>query len=123
MNKLIVVANIMKELEINYSFMTWDKDIVYPYFTGEYQESDMINENGMQDSTFILNGFTRNSWLELFQSKIKIQNYFNNTSKAVIAEDSSAVAVSYLSSNVIDTGDAELKRIEIKLNIKEWRVI
>ena len=90
---------------------------------GEYQESPAITEDGLQEADFILNGFTRGSWSDLEAEKEKIENYFNKISgKTVIAENGSAVAVFYSNSFVVPTGDAELKRIEIHLDVKEWRM-
>ena len=39
-----------------------------------------------------------------------------------MAEDGSAVAIFYATSLVVPTGDAELKRIQINLDVKEWSV-
>ena len=122
-NVLKIISDAMSELHLNYRFMEWKTKPIYPYFTGEYQESEPTTEDGFQESTFILNGFTRESWEALEDAKESIQNYFNKVSgKTVIAEDGSAVAVFYLTSTVIPTGDAELKRIQINLEIKEWSV-
>ena len=120
---LKIIADAMKELGLNYRLMEWKTKPSYPYFTGEYQESEPTTEDGFQEATFILNGFTRGSWDALEDAKESIQNYFNKVSgKTVIADDGSAVAVFYLTSTVIPTGDAELKRIQINLEIKEWSV-
>lgn len=122
-NALKIIEDAMKELHLNYRFIEWKTKPIYPYFTGEYQESEPTTEDGFQESTFILNGFTRETWEALEDAKESIQNYFNKVSgKTVIAEDGSAVAVFYLTSTVIPTGDAELKRIQINLEIKEWSV-
>ena len=113
----------MEALDLNYAFMQWEGDIVYPYFVGEYQESPPMSEDGLQEATFILTGFTRGSWLDLEAAKEKIENYFNKISgKTVIADDGSAVAIFYANSLVVPTGDAELKRIDINLMVKEWKV-
>ena len=120
---LSTILKSMKEIGINYEFGTWTKEVVYPYFTGEYQEAPVESENGMQETTFLLTGFSRGSWLELEETKEKIKNYFNKVSgKTVIAEDGSAVAIFYEHSLIVPTGDAELKRIQINLSIKEWSV-
>lgn len=120
---LALVKSGMEILGLNYAFMQWADSPAYPYFTGSYQESEGMTEDGLQESTFILNGWTRNTWLELEQAKEKIGNYFNRISgKRVIVEDGSAVAIFYANSLVIPTGDAELKRIEIHLMVKEWKV-
>ena len=82
-----------------------------------------MSEDGLQEATFILKGWTRGKWLDLEAAKEKIENYFDKISgKKVIAEDGSAVAIFYAHSLVIPTGDAELKRIDINLSVKEWKV-
>ena len=123
MQALKAIAQGMNELQIPYEFSTWTQDIIYPYFVGEYQESEPLNEDGLQETTFLLTGFTRGNWLELEEAKKKIANYFNKvSSKTVIAEDGTAVAIFYASALIVPTGDAELKRIQINLTIKEWSV-
>ena len=82
-----------------------------------------MNEDGMQESTFMLTGFSRGTWLELEETKDKISSYFNKVGgRTVIADDGSAVAVFYSNSLVVPTGDAELKKIQINLDVKEWSV-
>lgn len=118
-----IIKTSLASLGINYEFATWTKGLVYPYFVGEYQETEPMTEDGLQESTFILTGFTRGKWLELEEAKETIENYFNATSgRVVIAESGSAVVIFYASSLIIPTGDAELKKIQINLNIKEWKV-
>ena len=82
-----------------------------------------MSEDGLQEATFILTGFTRGKWLDLEAAKEKIENYFDKISgKMVIAEDGSVVAIFYGNSLVVPTGEAELKRIDINLSVKEWKV-
>lgn len=118
-----IIADSMEAMGLNYAFMEWKGKVVYPYFVGEYQEIESINEDGMQESQFILTGFTRGTWLQLEEAKKQIENYFNKVGgKTAIAENGSAVAIFYANSLVIPTGDAELKKIQINLTIKEWSV-
>jgi hypothetical protein len=112
----------LESLGVNYEFGEWTSDIVYPYFVGEYQESESDSEDGLQPSTFILKGFSRTSWLELEQTKDKIKGYFSPEGITAIAESGNAMAVSYSHSFVIPTGEAELKKIEIYLDCKKWSV-
>ena len=113
----------MEALGLNYAFVRWEGDVVYPYWVGEYQETPANSEDGLQESTFILTGHTRGSWLDLEAAKEKIENYFNRINgHRVIAENGTAVAIFYERSLVIPTLDAELKRMEINLLIKEWKV-
>ena len=121
---LALVGSGMEVLGLNYAFMRWETEPEYPYFTGEYQEAESMTEDGLQESTFVLNGWTRGSWLELEQAKEKIENYFNRISgKTVTTANGSAVAIFYANSLVIPTGTDELKRIQINLSVKEWMVI
>lgn len=113
----------MTELGLNYAFVRWDDEPSYPYFTGEYQEVPTMSEDGFDQSTFILVGVTRGSWAELEGAKEKIENYFNRIGgKTVSTDNGSVVAIFYDNSMVVPTGDMELKKIEIRLSVKEWKV-
>ena len=119
---LKLISDGMEALGLNYAFERWEDDPKYPYFTGEYQEKPSTTEDGLQEADFILNGFTRGSWLELETAKEKIENYFYRDGRTAIASNGNAVVVSYSHSFVIPSGDAELNKIEIHLNVKEWKV-
>lgn len=121
---LKVVSEAMTALNLEYGFGVYSGDpVVYPYFVGEYTEEEPMNEDGLQETTFLLNGFSRDSWLTLENAKERIENYFHKVSgKTVMADDGSAVAVFYANALIVPTGDAELKRIQINLHCKEWSV-
>lgn len=105
---------------INYEFWRWSSPVVYPYFVGEYSEVEEINEDGMQESEFILNGFSRQTWLDLETAKSKIEKLFSNTTS--ILPNGNGLAIFYAGSFVVPTDDEELMKIEIHLRIKEWKV-
>ena len=121
---LKVVSDAMESLNIEYGFYTYsNRPIVYPYFVGEYTETETFTEDGLQECTFLLTGFSRDSWLTLETAADKIRDYFDKVSgKTVIADNGSAVAIFYANSLVVPTGDAELKSIQINLSVKEWKV-
>lgn len=123
-NLLKVVSDGMTELGIEYEFGEYTKKrIVYPYFVGEYTETEPTTEDGLQETTFMLSGFSRGTWLTLENAKAKIENYFNKVyGKTVMVDDGSAVAVFYGNSLIVPTGDEELKKIQINLQCKEWKV-
>lgn len=123
-NVLKIINSAMKSLGLEYGLGVYEKSpAVYPYFVGEYQEIEPNTESGLQESSFILNGFSRDTWLTLEDAKEKIENYFNKVSgKIVMVDDGSAVAIFYANSLIVPTGDAELKRIQINLQVKEWSV-
>ena len=120
---LNVISKAMESLGLNCAFMEWDDEPKYPYWIGEFQEIEPYDESGQHDSTFILTGYTRGLWNDLISEREAIYEYFNKVSgKTVIAEDGSAIAVFYANSFVARTGDAELKKIQINLDVKEWSV-
>ena len=116
----------MNSLEIQYGFVDYkgntEGQIVYPYFVGEYIETESTTEDGLQETTFILTGFSRDSWEDLENAKEKIEKHFRN-GKVGITSSGSAVAIIYAHSQIVPTTDAELKSIKINLSIKEWKVI
>lgn len=114
---------------INYEYGEWTSDKVYPYWVGEYQEIEPLNEDGMQESTFILTGFARTTdageareLLEKDKAAIK-KLYDPISGLSTITDTDSAVVVFYGNAiSNIPTGDGELKKIQINLNVKEWSV-
>ena len=119
---LKLISDGMEAIGLNYAFAMWEGEPKYPYFTGEYQESPPEDESGRQDATFILTGFTRGRIADLEEAKEKIENYFYRDGRTAIAPNGNAVVVLYSNSFVVPSGDAELKKIEIHLNVKEWKV-
>lgn len=117
-----LISDGMTALKLNYAFAEWKDEIIYPYFVGEYQETPATTEDGLQETDFILTGFTRGEWADLEAAKEKIENYFYKDGRTAIAPSGNAVAVFYANSLVMPTGDAELERIEIHLEVKEWKV-
>ena len=118
---LKVIKDAMADLGIAYSFMEY-KGNEYPYFVGEYTESPQPNEDGLQETTFLLTGFSRTTWGELESAKAKIKKKFHQSDGLLVTTDEGVVAIFYENGLVVPTGDAELKRIQINLLIKEWSV-
>lgn len=123
---LKIIDDSMKEIGINYEYMEWTSPPVKQYYTGEYQEVPSMNEDGMQETQFILNGFARgeNALLELENAKEQIERYFPQVGGRLVSTEKSVVAIFYANALAnLPTGDAELKRMQINLTIKEWKVI
>lgn len=121
---LQAISDGMDELEINYEYLEWTSKPAYPYFVGEYQEVPSLNEEGVQETTVILTGFARGAEanLALEEAKQKIKAHFPTVGGRIVSGDSSTLAIFYANSMTIPTGDAELKRIQINLTVKEWSV-
>ena len=115
------MKNELEALGINYQFGEWTTDPVPdPYFIGEYTEPDSTTkeEDGYQEITFMLTGTSR-TWIALEEAKETIER---NIFKTAILSNGNGIAVFYSGSLTIPTDDAELKRIQINLTIKEWSV-
>ena len=115
------ISEKLERLKIPYAFEEWTaNEGPDPYFVGEYNEVESTEreENGYQETTFILTG-TGRKWLGLEQAKEIIEN---NITETAILPNGNGIAVFYSNSFPVPTGDAELKRIQINLTIKEWRV-
>ena len=121
---LKIIKEAMESLGLEYGFMRYNKNpMIYPFWVGSYQESPPDSENGHSTASFSLTGNHRGAWDDLETQKERIENYFNKVSgKTVMAEDGSAVAVFYSNTLIIPSMDAEMKRIQINLDIHEWSV-
>ena len=119
---LKLISDGMEALGLNYAFERWEDELKYPYFTGEYQETPAESEDGKQECDFILTGWHRGRIADLEEAKEKIENYFYRDGRTAIAPNGNAVVVSYSNSFVVPAGDAELEKIEIYFNVKEWKV-
>lgn len=113
----------MERLKIPYEFMAWTDEVKYPYFVGEISEIEPITEDGLEEKKFIITGFTRNNWIELMEIQEKIRKAFPPIGgKTAVLDDGSGIAVFYDTALPIPTGEADLKKIEIYLTIKLWKV-
>lgn len=117
------ISEKLKEADIPYCFEEWTENITYPYFVGEYIESEPVYEDGESESTFILTGTAKGNWLSLEKIKNKVREIFPDTGITKILSSDTAIAVMYAGSKPIPTGTEDLKRIEINLKVKEWRVV
>lgn len=90
-NVLKTVNDAMAAAGINYEYQEWTSEPDYPYFVGEYQEIEPATEDGKQETSFLLTGFTRSSYAELETAKEKIAETFPAIGGHIaITEDGSA---------------------------------
>ena len=121
MNALGILAQEIQGLHIPYEFMRWTGGMEYPYFTGEYSEVATLTEDGHKEYTVMVNGFTRGSWLELEQAREAIERHFPTAGGFRAQSDDGSVAIYYSNSFPVPTDEAELKRIQITLDVHEWK--
>ena len=122
---LKIINQLLKSAGISYAFHEWNKAPKYPYQIGEYQEVETLTEDGYKETTFYLDGFARGAeaYIQLEADKEKIYNVLGkDLGYRAITESGNSIAIFYAFSNgQVPTQDAELKRMEVALRIKEWR--
>ena len=123
MSILKIINDELNSIGVPYEFMRWTSAVQYPYFVGEYSETPTTTEDGYKESTVILTGTTKESWLELERIRAMIENHFHSVCGLRKVTDSGTVVIYYGNSFPVPTGEADLKRIQINLEIKEWRNI
>ena len=115
---MTVFAAEMKKLNLNYALMEWKKDIVYPYFTGEYYENGYSYEDSATSGEILLEGWTRGRWTELYELCEQIKEHFVNFTTV---KGNTGISITYLNAAPVRTGDIELKKIQIRLATKSWK--
>ena len=125
MSVLSIINEELDSIGVPYEFMRWTSAVEYPYWVGEYSEDPITTEDGSKISTVILTGTTNTdvgTWLELEQTRAKIEKHFHPICGLSRSTDDGVVVIFYENSFPIPTGEANLKRIQINLRVKEWKV-
>lgn len=111
----------MKKLGVPYEFMRFTADAGDRYWVGEFYETPTDSEDGYEEGTLILTGTTQGSWLALMQDRAKIKDHFPKEGGFRKTTDHGAVVIFYENSLPDPTGEADLKRIQVNLQIKAWK--
>lgn len=119
------ISEAMESEGIPYEFMEFTSLIadLQSYWVGEYSEIPPNAEDGMQETQLIITGTGRGSWLNLEKEKVKIEKIFPAIGgRTAILDNGSGVAVFYGNAFPVPTGDGFLKRLQVNLVVKEWKV-
>lgn len=104
----------------NYEFGEWSQ---YPipdiYFVGEYDEVGEPNEDGRMESTFILTG-TGRTMLALEAAKTNIKRTIEANERAILP-NGNGIALFYSNALNVPTDNVDFYRIQINIQIFEWR--
>ena len=97
----------LSKIGVPYEFLEWTQPVSYPYFVGEYNETESTTESGELDKTFILTGFCRgkDARLRLEENRQKIEDAFLEGIMATL-NSGSVLAVFYGNAFYIPTGEA-----------------
>ena len=114
----------LTELGIPYEYGEWTSPVADPYVIGEYTETEPTEESGEETKTIILTGTTRQSALVLEQISSKLQTAVPpSCGETAILENSAGIAVFYAGSFPVPVDVEGMRRIQINLTVKYWRVI
>ncbi len=125
----VLNTHLSEHLGLNYEFgQMSDSPPTYPYWVGDYAESEGLTEDGVENQTIILNGFSRGKFIELEEQKEKIKEYFKfgkTDLMTVTFPDGNKSKVSiniwFADSINIPDDNMDLKRCQIHLNTKIWK--
>ena len=118
MKCLGILGQELRNLGINAEFDSWTSKIPGYYWVYTYIESDNNFETNCKSGILILEGFTRADISTLEKQKEQIIEKFMDFRKTV---GDTTVFLGSADGQNVDTYDAELKKIQININFKEWR--
>lgn len=117
------IADAMADIEVPYHFMrNRSGKVTYPYFVSEIYPVESSSEDGREEFTMMLTGFDRNrNMMRLLDMAAKIKEYFPPTEGLTAIVDKQCIAVFASLPQPVDSGEEELQKLQINLNIKRWR--
>jgi hypothetical protein len=122
MHVLGIINEELNSIGVPYEFMEWTDPVQYPYWVGEYSDTPTVTEDGYKESTVMLTGTTKGTWMDLEQTRAIIEKHFHPICGLRKSTEDGVVVIYYGNSFPVPTGEADLKRIQINLQVKEWKV-
>lgn len=121
MDKLKFINEQMDAIAVPYQYGEWTSKVVYPYGVGEITAFSPLNEDGAEESTLLLTFWHRGALIELEKIVNKLKKHFHPIYGLRGSTDSGTIAVFFDTAFPVPSGEAELKKMQINLKIKEWK--
>ena len=121
MDKLNFINEQMNMISVPYEFSEWTAPITYPYGVGEITEDPITTEDGAEQSTLLLTFFNRGKMIDLLEIKEKIKKHFPPIYGLRSDTEGGTIAAFYDGFLPIPSGEADLKKIQVNIIIKEWK--
>lgn len=115
------ITNEMKQLNIPYDFEEWKKDLIFPYFVGEINETPTLDEDGQSQYQFILTGTDEETITNMLSINEKLKNKYKYGYKTLL-DNGSGIVITYDNMLLIPSLDDNIRRIQINLKIKIWEI-
>lgn len=122
-NEILEYMNLkLKEL-LPYQYYEWSTKVVYPYWIGEYSEIPSNAEDGFGEDTMMITGTTKGSVIDLENGKEILRKAFSTIKGYHAVLDSGThILVFYDTATSIPTDRNDIKRLQVNLQIKSWKV-
>lgn len=108
----------LDNLEIPYCFDNWGKDVIIPYFVGELDEVNTVDEDGKREFIFTLTGEDIDSYTRLYQYTEVLKKTYKQSKK--ISLDSGNMVMIYNRTINIPVDADRIKRTETEFTIYLW---
>ncbi len=108
----------MDEAGIPYEYGEWTQLVEYPYFVGNLESTEWRYEDACTTATFTIDGWERGSKAKLTVMTDTINKIFEDLQEV---KDGECYFVYFNNAQFIPSGEADLFRVTITLNIKTWK--
>lgn len=109
---------------INYEYGWYTSDeIQYPYWVGEYAETEGTTEDGVREGQIMLTGTNMGTALDLERDRAKIERAFPRVEGKAVEIEGGYACFWYANALTVPVDVEDLTRLQININFKEWRVL
>lgn len=115
-----IISNTINSV-VPYEFGRWSGNVPDTYCVGEYMTTPIATEDWAVESTMILTITTRGAFQELLHVQRRISHAFDPLTGLRASTYYGSVAIFYENAFPVETGEADLKRMQINLRIKQWK--
>lgn len=112
------LKNEFKTLKIPYSFDTWGKDVVLPYFVGELDEIETTDEDGKREFILTLTGEDVDTYSNLYNYTEKLKKEYKHSKK--IKLDTGLMVMTYNRTFNVPVDGERVKRSQTEFTILLW---
>ena len=121
--EILKYMNLRLKKILPYQYYEWKTAVEYPYWIGEYSEVESDSEDGFGEDVLMVTGTTTGSVIELEDGKEVLQRAFPKISgHHAVLESGTNIIVYYDTSTSVPTDNNDIKRIQVNLKIKSWKV-
>lgn len=115
---LKAIKNELKTLKIPYSFDNWGKDVELPYFVGELDEIQTLDEDGKREFLFTLTGEDVDTYTKLYKYTEILRKTYKQSKKVSLSNG--AMVISYNRTINVPVDSERVKRTQTEFTIYMW---